>query len=130
MFQREKLEEAIRNAYTADGNEGLAELLYALLEAGREGGQLIVPVAEQGEDAAGEPLRVQTEDGRMWLAAYTGEEEYRLGEACKTAFVGYFDYMKKAMAAEEVQGIMLNPWGNAFLFSKDLIRMVQKVGEQ
>lgn len=130
MSQSEKLEAAIRSVYSDNGKDSLAKLLFALLEAGNQGAQLIVPVAEQGADAAGEPLRVQTEDGSMWLAAFTSEGEYRLGESCDTVFSGYFDYMEKAMEAEEVQGIMLNPWGNAFLFSRELIQMVRQVREQ
>lgn len=130
MFQSEKLEAAIRQTYMDSSRDCLAKLLFALLEAGKEGGQLIVPVAAQGEDAAGEPLRVQTEDGSMWLAGFTSKEEYELGESCDTVSWGYFAYMEKTMEAEEVQGIMLNPWGNAFLFSKELIRMVRQVREQ
>jgi hypothetical protein len=130
MNPSEKIEEAIGDIYTENNQEKLANLLQALLEAGQEEAQLMVPVVAPGEDAAGEPMRVQTQDGAMWLAGFTSKGEYEKGEACPVVSCGYFAYMQKALEAEEVEGILLNPWGNGFLFTKDLIRMVCQVRDQ
>ena len=52
---------------------------------------------------------IQTNDGKMWLVAFTSEEEYRKGEAA-SIINNFIGSMLEGCADMSEEGIILNPW--------------------
>ena len=66
---------------------------------------------------------IETGDGREWMAAFTSGEELEKGESTSTICQPVEDILKGSRNMRE-EGIMINPWGESFLLTKDLIRMI------
>lgn len=72
---------------------------------------------------------IQTNDGKMWLVAFTSEEEYRKGEAA-SIINNFIGSMLEGCADMSEEGIILNPWGQSFLLTKDLIKLIIQVDKE
>ena len=71
---------------------------------------------------------IQANDGKMWLVSFTSQEEYEKGQ--DTSVISYFiDACLEFCVDMPEEGIIINPWGQAFLLTKDLILLrVSKEG--
>ena len=139
--------ERIENAVERFSSERTKENLIALLEAIRAGmhedGQFILPVIPPEammalfdvdkirigdtctvrEDLHFKLHHLQTDDGRTWLAAFTSLRECEKGELTSTITQDIGHLLKSCRDMEEA-GIVINPWGNSFSLSKELIRLI------
>ena len=68
-------------------------------------------------------------DGKMWLAAFTSDEEYRKGEAA-SIIDNFIGSMLEGCADMSDEGIIINPWGRSFLLTKDLIKLIIQVDKE
>lgn len=68
---------------------------------------------------------LETQDGQQWLVAFTSHEEYEKGESASTIINGIEDMLKGCKDMSEA-GIIINPWGNSFLLTKELIHLILK----
>lgn len=76
-----------------------------------------------------EPCTVQSPDGKTWMAAFTSQQEYEKGEEVNGLFSQFIDWiLDAALQNESVEGIVINPWGQALTLPKDLISMFVKAG--
>ncbi|MBP5433010.1 MAG: O-acetyl-ADP-ribose deacetylase [Ruminococcus sp.] len=128
------------------------ENLIAVLEAIRarihEDGDLIIPVTlppefqsfdvnkiqigetfsfeDDGTDDGYLHFKMQhldTADGKTWLAAFTSYEEHDKGDATSTIIESIKSMLKSCRNMSE-EGIIINPWGNSFMLSKELINVI------
>ncbi len=140
------IEEAI-DRYYAEGTRGsLIGVLDSILQRCRDDGHFLIPVipleatsediitgskAEGVGDPAQEDLSfemrtIETQDGKIWLAAFTSLEECEKGQ--RTSIVSHFiDSILEGCADMTEEGILINPWGQSFLLTKDLIRLILAV---
>ena len=72
---------------------------------------------------------IQTRDGKMWLVAFTSDEEYRRGEAA-SVIDNFIGSMLEGCADMSDDGIIINPWGRSFLLTKDLINLIIQVDKE
>ncbi len=116
--------------YRGDGSE---EALEAVLDAVRErmhaDGHFIFPIIRDEEDKDRFAFRtVQTKDGKIWNAAFTSRSEFEKG-AESEVISNLIDVMLKNSLRTKAAGIIINPWGQTFLFSNELIeRMFEADG--
>jgi hypothetical protein len=61
--------------------------------------------------------------------AFTSDEEYRKGEAA-SIINNDIGSMLEGCADMSEEGIILNPWGQSFLLTKDLIRLILRVDKE
>ena len=125
----EKVEMAIMALQQEPTGEMLAHALTVIRRRMRESGQLILAL----EAPAGEMMQVQaiqTKDGQRWWAAFTGfEEELKgSGSVMSTFLTGMEQLFRKALLADEIQGVILNPWQKTLMLDKTLIRII--LGEE
>ena len=59
----------------------------------------------------------------MWLVAFTSDKEYRKGEAA-SVIDNFIGSMLEGCADMSDEGIIINPWGQSFLLTKDLIKLI------
>lgn len=143
------IEDAIARYYEKGDKESLIGVLDAILQRMKADGHFMIPVippqamaemidvehvrvgdtVTNEEDLHFKLHHIQTNDGKMWLVAFTSDEEYRKGEA--TSIISNFiDSMLEGCADMAEEGIILNPWGQSFLLTKDLIQLILQVNEE
>ena len=125
----EKVEMAIMALQQEPTGEMLAHALTVIRRRMRESGQLILAL----EAPAGEMMQVQaiqTKDGQRWWAVFTGfEEELKgSGSVMSTFLTDMEQLFRKALLADEIQGVILNPWQKTLMLDKTLIRII--LGEE
>ena len=125
----EKVEMAIMALQQEPTGEMLAHALTVIRRRMRESGQLVLAL----EAPAGEMMQVQaiqTKDGQRWWAAFTGfEEELKgSGSVMSTFLTDMAQLFRKALLADEIQGVILNPWQKTLMLDKTLIRII--LGEE
>ena len=117
----ELIEEAIANFYKENNQETFINILETIRHRMHADGHFIFPVLTDEND----PERfafctIQSNDGKVWQAAFTSQEEFEKGE--KATVISYFiDSALKSCLDTDNAGIIINPWGQAFLLEKGLI---------
>ena len=118
--------EAAVHAYYADATK---ERLYAVLEAIRqrmhEDGHFMIPVTASEDGTEFIFRTVQTRDGREWPAAFTSPVEFRKGQPSQI-ISNFIDELLTACIDTENNGFIINPWGESFLLTAELIQMILK----
>ena len=143
------IEEAIARYYNASTQQNLLGVLDAILQRDYAGGHFLIPVippqalfnmvdidhvrvgdtVTNQEDMHFKLHHIQPADGKTWLAAFTSEEEYKKGEAASiiSHFIGT---VLEGCAEMQEEGIIINPWGESFLLTKDLIKLILKASKE
>ena len=143
------IEEAIARYYDASTQQNLIGVLDAILQRNRAGGHFLIPVippqamfdmididhvkigdtVTSQEEMHFKLHHIQTNDGKMWLVAFTSEEEYRKGEAA-SIINNFIGSMLEGCADMSEEGIILNSWGKSFLLTKELIKLIIQVDKE
>ena len=112
------LENAVQGLQQAPTQEQLAHTLTVVRRAMQ---------ATPGASAALRPKIVQTADGGRWWYAFTSfDEQMKSPDAVKSTFWADINSLfDAALAAEEIQGIILNPWHCTLQLDKTLIRIIK-----
>ena len=66
---------------------------------------------------------VDTNDGKHWLAAFTSEAESQKGESASVITAPVETMLKTCMDTAN-DGIIINPWGQTFMLTKELITLI------
>lgn len=121
------IEEAIANFYNENNEENFIAILEAIRSRMHADGHFIFPVLIDEND----PERfafctLQTNDGKVWQAAFTSQDEFEKGE--KSAVISYFiDSALESCLDSESAGFVINPWGQSFLLTKELVEDIFKI---
>ena len=126
----EKIETAIAALQQEPSEEMLAHTLTVIRRRLKEGGQFIIAVEPPKGDDQMQVQAIQTPDGNRWWAAFTSfEEELKgSGSVMSTFLTGMEQAFRTVLMAEEVNGIIVNPWNRTIMLDKNLIRII--LGEQ
>ena len=126
----EKIETAIAALQQEPSEEMLAHTLTVIRRRMKEGGQFIIAVEPPKGDDQMQVQAIQTPDGNRWWAAFTSfEEELKgSGSVVSTFLTGMEQAFRTVLMAEEVNGIIVNPWNRTIMLDKNLIRII--LGEQ
>ena len=137
------IEDAIVRYHEDSNRQNLIGVLDAILQRSRAGGHFLIPVippqamfdmididhvkigdtVTSQEELHFKLHHIQTNDGKMWLVAFTSDEEYRKGEAA-SVIDNFIGSMLESCADMSDEGIIINPWGQSFLLTKDLIKLI------
>ena len=143
------VEEAIARYYERGSEENLLGVLSAILRRADEGGHFLIPVmppqamydlididklrvgdtVSSRERMEFQLHRIQTKDGKFWLAAFTSYEEYQKGEIV-SVISNFIGSTLEGFADMAEEGVIINPWGQSFLLTKDLIRLILQVSRE
>ena len=126
----EKIETAIAALQQEPSEEMLAHTLTVIRRRMKEGGQFIIAVEPPKGDDQMQVQAIQTPDGNRWWAAFSSfEEELKgSGSVMSTFLTGMEQAFRTVLMAEEVNGIIVNPWNRTIMLDKNLIRII--LGEQ
>ena len=138
------IEEAIDRYYADPGKENLIAVLESIRIRMHEDGHFIIPVIPPEQQLAEmidvEHVKVgdvvtaqedlhfrlhhlQTNDGKVWLAAFTSREEFEKGEQV-SVISNFIDTTLKGLRNMNEAGIIINPWGSSFLLTKELVDLI------
>jgi len=139
------IEDAIEQYYANQSKETVIGVLEAIRQRMHEDGCFMVPVilpqaaidmidiehvrvgdtVPSPEELHLKLHHLETQDGQQWLVAFTSHEEFEKGESASTIINGVEDMLKGCRDMSEA-GIIINPWGNSFLLTKELIHLILK----
>ena len=134
---------AIMEFYRQMNGDTFAGILNAIHVAMKNDGQFIIPVETPEElldmlnidkikagdivtatqDIRMKLRKIQTSDGKEWLAAFTNMCETLKGPTTSTITQSIEHFIRMTLQMEEVEGVIINPWDNAFSFDKDTIKL-------
>ncbi len=116
------IEDSIAAFHQERSWEKINSVLNAILIRMMANGHFLIP-AETCEDGSFELHHVQMSDGNPWLAVFTSQEEYEKGE--QASVISYFidSFLELCLDMDE-EGIIINPWGQSFVLTKDLIKLL------
>ena len=143
------IEEAIDRYYQDSTKDNLFGVLATILKRMQADGHFLIPVilpesmldmfdvenlkvgdtVTTREEMSIKPHYIQTNDGKIWLVAFTSREEYQKGEAV-SVISNFIRPSLEGSVEMPVEGIILNPWGQSLLLTKDLINMILKASER
>ena len=123
------IEEAIGKYYQENSQDNLYGVISAILYRMHANGHFLIPAVTREDGTSFELHHVQANDGKLWLVVFTSQEEYEKGQEASVIsyFIDAFLEMCKDMPEE---GIVINPWGQSFLLTKDLINMLLQVTKE
>ena len=122
----EKIEEAIAALQKELTDEMLAHTLTVIRRRMKAKGQLILAVDAPGGDGKLNVQAVKTDDGKNWWTAFTSfEEELKGGGSVISTFLTDVEQLfHSAIATDEIEGIIINPWNRTLMLNKQLLKIV------
>ena len=119
----DKIESAIAALQHEPSQEMLAHVLTVIRKRMNEHGELIIAV----DPSSGLQIQaIQTDDGRKWWAAFTSfdEELKGSGSVMSTFLTDMKQLFNSAITADNIQGIIINPWNRTIMLDKTLLRII------
>lgn len=123
LEENEIIEQAIAAWHTQDTKENLFAVLEAIRGRMHQDGHFVIPVIASEDGTQFTFRTLQTKDGKNWLVAFTSGEEQEKGPASQV-LSHFIDSMLKACIDGEKIGLMLNPFGQPFMLTPDMIEMI------
>lgn len=123
------IEEAIAQYCLENNYDNLCNVVNAILYRMHANGHFLIPAITQEDGASFELHHIQDNEGKMWLVVFTSQEEYEKGQ--NVSVISYFiDAFLEFCVDMPEEGIIINPWGQAFLLTKDLIQLLLRVSKE
>lgn len=104
-------------------NDNTAEdFALTLVERMLDFGQFIVPIETCADDPESFLYKtIVNDDGTVFLPAFTDEEEFDKGPEAEK-FYHFIDALfEEVLEFKDAEGVVINPWGDSFELSKDLL---------
>ena len=120
----EMIETAISDYHADSSKDHLIAVLDAIRTRMHADGHFLFPVAFDENDHTQFTYRtLQTEDGKVWNAAFTSHTEFEKGSSSEILSF-FIDQSMEHCLDSDVAGIIINPWGQSFMLSKELQEMI------
>ena len=123
-----ELKSAIAAYHQEKNYENLRTIVNVLDKCMRLDGHFLIPVETEPDEENPERTHywmreIDTQTGR-YLAAFTDEEELHKGQ--ETAVISFFvdALFEKLLLTEGCQGVVINPWGEAFYLTRQFMKLV------
>ena len=143
VYSNELIESAIIDFYKQRNGDTFAGILNALYLTMKNDGQFIVPVEtpetllnmfdidkiKVGDtitstcDVRMKLQKIIANDKKEWYAAFTNMSEVEKGASTSTITQPIEHFLKAVLETEGVEGVIINPWDNAFSLDKDAIKL-------
>ena len=121
----EFIEKAIEDLMMGHTGEKVLEVLESIRISMKGGGQLLVPVDDEKQN-----MRIlQLTNGKDGAVAFTSEEEIAKGEATANIAEEVEHLLQMVMQREELEGLLINPWGNSFFLDKGMLAKILEAGQ-
>ncbi len=120
----EQIELAIVNYHAHNNQETLLAVLETIRQRMHADGHFIFPIIIDDDDENSFSFQaLQTKDGKLWSVAFTSQAEFEKG-APSRVLSNFIDSTMKLCLESETEGFVINPWGQSFMLTKDLIEKI------
>ena len=121
-----RIEEAIEALQRESSYEMLAHTLTVIRRTMTKKAQMIIAVEPPRGDNQIRLQVVETPDGKKWWAAFTSfDEEMKGGNQVMSTFLADMDQLlKSSLSANDIEGVIFNPWNKTIMLNKKLINIV------
>ena len=144
-FGNEELVAAMAAAHQDGGRESFIRVLDLIVKRIAEQGEFILPVQlsqsafdmlgdlnkvkagdtlQAAEEIRMKPQTIIDNNGRLWYVVFTDHNEACKGEASSSINQPMKDILEAALAAEDKEGLIINPWENPIVLDKSMLKMV------
>ena len=126
LHGNDKIESAIAALQQEPSQEMLAHVLTVIRKRMNEHGELIIAVDPSSAASGLQVQAIQTDDGHKWWAAFTSfdEELKGSGSVMSTFLTDMKQLFNSAITADNIQGIIINPWNRTIMLDKVLLRII------
>lgn len=126
LIGNEKIEEGIEALKNDFSDENLASVMTVIRKRILEEGQFVVSVDVSLSDT-NLSLKTVTFNGRKWFVAFTSfEEEMKGKNGVMSGFLADIGKLfDMALNSSEVEGVLLNPFGNMMTINKQIISVIK-----
>ena len=121
----ELIDKAINTFRSHPNAENLNAVLESIRSRMHADGHFIIPIIETGNEDEFTPRKLKTKDGREWLVAFTSQTEHEKG-AKSRIISNFIGATLKGSLETNSSGFIINPWGQSFKLSKELIERILK----
>ena len=121
----EIIEEAIDTYCVESTKERLGSVLEAIRNRMHQDAHFMIPVIMSESRNEFTFRTVRTKGGKEWLAAFTSPGEFEKGQSSQI-ISNFIDTMLRGCLDMDAPGIIINPWGQSFMLTADLIDMIFK----
>ncbi len=148
-YSNELIEAAVIDFYKQMNGDTFAGVMNAIHLTMKNGGQFIIPVetpetlldmfdidkikvgdtVTATQEVRMKLQRIKANDGKEWLAAFTNMSEVQKGASTSTITQSIEIFLKAVLEMKDVEGVIINPWDNAFSFDKDTIKLFFEASE-
>lgn len=126
LIGNEKIEEGIKALKNDFSDENLASVMTVIRKRILEEGQFVVSVDVSLSDT-NLSLKTVTFNGGKWFVAFTSfEEEMKGKNGVMSGFLADIGKLfDMALKSSEVEGVLLNPFGNMMTINKQIISVIK-----
>lgn len=132
-----KLEQAIAAMTAAQTNENLFAVLQLLGDMLEQEAQVVVPAdkmrdpdTQAGQEDRFQFRMLQASDGSALMVCFTSMAELERGAPSTAVKLPLGQLLETAMSNEQVGGIVINPWGQPFRLTRQLLEMLAQMAEE
>ncbi|MGN0735063.1 MAG: O-acetyl-ADP-ribose deacetylase [Anaerovoracaceae bacterium] len=115
------IEKAIDGFLTRRNGDTFMEVVEAIRQAMNAGEQFLIPVQNPDDPVM---RTIDMEDGKTYIACFTSDEELSKGEPTDYTRADIETFLDTVFMNPDVDGAMLNPWGNGIHLFKELIEFI------
>ena len=119
----EIIEDSISRYYQDTSKETLIGVLDAIRTRMKQDGHFMIPVTTSDDGNTFSFRTVQNENGEQWMVLFTSPGEFEKGEP-SNILSNFIDTTLKSCLDFGHNGFVINPWGQSFTLSKDLIQLI------
>lgn len=136
------IEDSIAAFHRETDQKNLTAVIESIYFRMHEGGSFMIPVVvpeaafstldlenmrvgdivQSDEELRFKLQHVDTDDGRHWAVAFTSDDEYYMGASSDIITMDIRRVLEGFSGECPEDGIVINPWGNKFLLTKDFIK--------
>lgn len=145
------IEKAIKQYYVHNDKEGMILFMNTLLNAMKQGGEFIVPYITKNSFLSKEQINsiniddtftldhdvklkmetVKDASGKEWLGVFTSSNEMHKGSSGNVQInQSILSILRLALDLEEINGIVINPFGKYMQVSKAMILLLISISEE
>jgi len=145
------IEKAIKQYYVHNDKEGMILFMNTLLNAMKQGGKFIVPYITENSFLSKEQINsiniddtftldhdvklkmetVKDASGKEWLGVFTSSNEMHKGSSGNVQInQSILSILRLALDLEEINGIVINPFGKYMQVSKAMILLLISIYEE
>ena len=117
------IEDTIRLYYKEQTGENFIAVLEAIRMQMHADGHFLIPVIANPTGDEFTFCTLKGVDDKPMMVAFTSQEEFEKGE--KVQVISHFiDVLLKAVIDNNENGFIINPWGQSFMLTRELIELI------